>query len=354
MRGWLSMPSYLINIGNLGKKIIPPFIYEEVQPVIIMSDIISFLKQIRTLPTLSRTAFVKIDRELCSKWYIRYRTLERVEAGLRQVLEDAGAAFQLPKHTDLLSMTPIEVGGELYRIDKIVENSFKLAATERDKYIDSIIDILRLYRCSFPINVTDIDDISTVEFITRIPNVGGGDRRYIRRTIVGQDRVVYFVSTRIMVTVSYGVGEGEDQNYFISVIDLGSFFQFMFRDGEGDFSSPISLAHGRFKRSYFTGRPRNVNTNMTLWDEVKTPVKYYWFVCGNNIRRQNYTFEIEFVSPMKQAYALPLEEWDGLKREFGIPDTLGFSPRDAYSYENAGMDCSGSGLEIAVKQKLAV
>lgn len=297
-----------------------------------MSDLKTILKQIKVLPKFSKVALNKIDRELISKMFIRFRTLEILNEELRKTVVD-NILVKMPSQTDLFNLKPLSVYGEEYSIETIVGTSFALAAKERNDYVDSLIDILKMYRCSSPVDFSVIDK-STLEFLSRIPSIG--EAREFRRCILKRGCAAYFMSNRILVMVSTGSGNAsEDQNYFITAVDLGSLFQSIVR--ECDLIPPV-LVHtviGRFKPTQFTGRPRFVNTQLVLWEEVNEPTRYYWFVSGVNTKRPNYTYEIEFKQKIGQtAYALNKVQWENIKRVFGIPNLDNVKISDFTVYEN--------------------
>lgn len=297
-----------------------------------MSDLKTILKQIKVLPKYSKVALNKIDRELISKMFIRFRTLEILTEELRKTVVD-NVLVKMPSQTDLLSLKPISVYEEEYSIEKVVGTSFALAAKERDDFVDSLIDILKMYRCSSPVDFGSIDK-STLEFLSRLPSIG--EAREFRRCILKRGCTVYFMSNRIMVLVSTGDGNPtEDQNYFITAIDLGTLFQYIIRDGDLIPPVLVNTTIGRFKPAYFTGRPRFVNTQLVLWEEVNDPARYYWFVSGVNTKRPNYTYEIEFKQRSgRKVFALNKEQWANIKRVFGIPALDNVKISDFTVYEN--------------------
>lgn len=92
------------------------------------------------------------------------------------------------------------------------------------------------------------------------------------------------MSTSVVIVIWFfaNVGEGrpdEDQNYFVTVLDLGSMFQNYFNGVESYvLFNPMIIA--RFEKVPFTGKARHVNTKLMLWDTVREPGRYYWFVRG--------------------------------------------------------------------------
>lgn len=302
-----------------------------------MSDLKTILKQIKALPKFSKVGLGKIDRELISKMFIRFRTLEILTGELNKKVAD-GILAKVPTQQDLLSLKPLIIDGEEYSTETMVRAAFALAASERNEYVDCLVDVLILYRVSQAVLFTDIDDKSTLEFLSRIPSID--EAREFRRSILPRGCTVYFMSNRIMVLVSKGEGDAdEDQNYFITAVDLGTFFQYIVRDGEAIPEKVDGAVMGRFRRSYFTGRPRFVNTRLVLWEEVAEPARYYWFVSGVNTKRPNYTYEIEFKQVAgRKAYSLKGNEWAQLKRVFGVPMTLtGMQPIEFKQFEEAAV-----------------
>ena len=299
-----------------------------------MSDLKTILKQIKVLPKVSKVAMAKIDRELISKMYIRFRTLEILTAELRKVAKE-NFLEKMPTYSDIFNLKPLSVNGDHYSIESMVKTAFAIAASERDTYVDSLMDMLRLYRCSSPVDFTMIEDKSTLEFLSRIPSID--EAREFRRCVLPRGCTVYFMSNRIMVLVSTGAGDAdEDQNYFITALDLGSMFQYLVRDAETIPERLYGAVMGRFVKSHFTGRPRFVNTRLVLWEEVKEPARYYWFVSGVNTKRPNYTYEIEFKQVVgRKAYALTNDEWLSLKRVFGIGNLTGVTINEFNQTEEA-------------------
>lgn len=60
-----------------------------------------------------------------------------------------------------------------------------------------------------------------------------GETRTYREVKLDKDARAYFCSNRYLTLINLGVGEvEEDQNYFITVIDLGSMFQNYFNGEE--------------------------------------------------------------------------------------------------------------------------
>jgi hypothetical protein len=277
-----------------------------------MTDLVKILKQLKSVPKYAQLSFDQIDKQLASKVLIRYRLLSAVY----KQLNDMGLG---DSHTpiDILAMKPIKLDGEVYALDGIVTAAFSAAALERESSYESVVDILKLHKLSKPIEFGRIADQTALEFLSRIPM--HGETRTYREVKLDKDARAYFCSNRYLTLINLGVGEAdEDQNYFITVIDLGSMFQNYF-NGEESYLlfNPTIIA--RFEKVPFTGKPRHVNTKLMLWETVREPGRYYWFVRGENVKRTNHTFEILFGINQETRYStLSNTVWSFYKRVFGL------------------------------------
>lgn len=277
-----------------------------------MTDLVKILKQLKSIPKYAQLSFEDIDKQLASKVLIRYRLLSAVY----KQLNDLGARDSLTP-TDILSMKPVKVAGEVFAMNGIVTAAFAAAAQERETSYESVIDILKLHKLSRPIEFSGISDQTALEFLHRIPAFG--EARTFREVVLDKGARAYFCSNRYLILINLGIGEAtEDQNYFITIVDLGSMFQSYF-NGEESYLlfNPTIIA--RFEKVPFTGKPRHVNTKLMLWETIREPGRYYWFVRGDNVKRSNHTFEILFgITPETRFSTLPNNVWTFYKRVFGL------------------------------------
>lgn len=286
-----------------------------------MTDLGKILKELKIVPKYRELTFDTIDKALVSKLMIRNRLLSLVYAQL-----DVLGVTDKPAPIDILSMKPIKVNGEVYSIDGIVAVAFARAVEERDLGFESALDIIKLHKLSHPVDFNGVTDHTALEFLSRIPT--HGEVRTIREVKLQKDVRVYFCMNRYMVLINLGSGEAiEDQNYFITIVDLGSMFQNYFNDVESYVLFNPTII-GRLEKIPFTGKPRHVNTKLMLWDTVREPGRYYWFVRGENIKRPNYTFEIVFGKNQQTRYStLSNDVWAFYIRAFGITIPLSTNAR---------------------------
>lgn len=277
-----------------------------------MSNLESILKELKFVPKFKDVTFDSIDKALASKLLIRYRTLSLVYKQLREL-----GLVDLPAPSDILSLKPVKHQGEGFTIDGIVTAAFTEAVAERDSSYESAVAILQLYKLSKPIEFSAIQDTTTTEFLYRLPS--SGEVRTYREVKLPNEARVYFCSNRYMVLANVGEGRpDEDQNYFVTVLDLGSMFQNYFNGVESYvLFNPMIIA--RFEKVPFTGKARHVNTKLMLWDTVREPGRYYWFVRGENVKRTNHTFEMVFGTNAQTRYStLSNKIWSYYCRVFGV------------------------------------